>query len=146
MEPRNDAATPTSEPCEVVITYRGGEAKDAAEGIEGELKGAGLPVAPVEETGQGQDRLGAAEVVITLVLAPLARVAAKAVALTALNYLKEYVERRMHAHGGEEVKVQVVVKAPDKPLPQRFPFSLRSVSADTVENFFDQVKKAIEKL
>jgi hypothetical protein len=146
MVTQNDATSPASEPCEVVITYRGDAARDAAEGMGGELKEAGLSVAPVGETGQEQDRLGAAEIVVTLVLAPLAHAAAKALAVTAINYIKEYAARRVRERGGEEVKVQLVVKAPDKPLPQRFPFSLRAASAEAVENFFEQVKKAVEKM
>ena len=136
-----DGATRENETGTIAVAFQGSDAKEEAERIHLELQTSGLAVEPLAEVGQDEARLGAAEIIITIVVTA----AAKAVLTTSLKYLEEYLRSRVEG-GGANVNVQLVVKAPEKPRPHRFLLNLRQASGQTVIAFCENIRQAVAKL
>jgi hypothetical protein len=141
-----ESAHPENNSGEIIIRYRGEAAQATAAGLQNKLEGAGLPVAPLATNEPDDSRLGAAEIAIALVLAPLAKAAAKAMLLTTIGYLQDYLTERVSGGENTDCNLQLVIKSSEQPRSKRFPFSLRGATLETVTAFCEQVKKAVEKL
>src|SRR4051812_24533612 len=92
----------------VAISYRGADAKTEAESINKGLRTSGLEIEPPSEVGRDEALLGASEIIITIILAPIAKAAAKAVITTAFTFLQDYFAERV-AMKDADLNVQLVV-------------------------------------
>jgi hypothetical protein len=129
---------------DVAISYRGLAGRAEAELLMTRLQSSGLAVDPLTAVGEGEPLLGASEVIITIVLAPIAQAAARAVISTTLNYLRDYFVERVES-GDTNLDGQLVVGNSSVPGGNRFPFSLRRATAETIKAFFQNVQGSIAK-
>lgn len=130
-----------SEALSISLAYRGQSAKADAEQMHDKLQASGLAVEPLSEIGRGRADLGAAEIIITIMVTA----AAKAVITTALKYVEDYIRERT-ARGGGDLNLQVVLQEPSAQPAKRFPFSFRRATVETVTAFSESIREAILKL
>lgn len=143
-QPEHQTKEPETMASEVAISYRGSPAKIEAEALSHTLQGSGLTVTTLPELDEGEPLLGASEIIITVVLAPIAHAAAKAIISTTLGYVRDYFVARVQK-GEVNLNAQLVVKDPDGGRDKPIPFSLRGATSETIKHFFENIDKSILK-
>jgi hypothetical protein len=123
------------------ITYRGDAAAVEARRVYDLVEKSVTEIKPPSEITATDVRLGAAEVIITIVVTG----ALKAVAETSLQHLESYLRSRARARD-TDVKMQVVLTAPNAAVPKRFPINLRELSIEMLATFFEKIRSAIDKM
>lgn len=124
----------------IVVEYRGKDAKDPATALHRAMQQDGIIIEAPKELGVSDARLGALEIVLTI----LATSAAKAVAEASLNQLERYFREKAEKQP-VDVNVQIVIQ-PDVGLPKRFPATLRQLTTDAAQLFFAKIRSAITAL
>lgn len=143
-QPEHQTKESETMPSQVAISYRGSPAKIEAEALSLTLQGSGLTVTDLTELDEGEPLLGASEIIITVVLAPIAHAAAKAIISTTLAYVRDYFVARVQK-GGVNMNAQLLIKEADGGKDKSIPFSLRGATAETIKHFFENVDKSILK-
>jgi hypothetical protein len=145
MNDRNQETDEVQSQGRIAITYRGANVQADAEALSISLQTSQLAVEPVAEVGKDEAMLGAAEIIITIMLAPIAQAAAQAVIATALHHLRDYFVERVE-NANQDFNAQVVIKSPDSSKQKRYPFSLRQATAETIKAFFNNLEDTVLKV
>lgn len=138
----NQALAPGGDAPAVISIEYFGRAADDAERLRAALDQGPLRVTEVRERGAGQVHMGAAEIVITVVVAA----AAKAVASTALAHLEDYIRRQIEAKKSPPDLVAVVKRKDDGKTIDRVPFSFGTMGLEMVAAFSKNLRGALDKL
>jgi len=132
---------PMTQAAVMTIVYRGPEAKGEAERLYMALQASRMPLEPVSEVGQGEDRLGTPEIIITI----LVTAAVKALSTTALKYLEDYLRERAGGKG-QDLRIQVVVKHSESHHRKKFLLNLRQSTTEAAISFSENIRQAIAVL
>jgi hypothetical protein len=130
------------------ISYRG-RIEPEVEELKGRFESVGVQVGSPREIKETDAKLGAEEIIITII----ASAALKAVVQVAFDELKNYLTKKYL--GGEKSKkklpnIQIVVKKNGTDSGKRELLSLKSATTDTIKKFIDNLSetagKAIDSL